>query len=34
LSAGRAKGLLNRAQISEDNVTALAIGQEITGHSK
>jgi ABC-type sugar transport system ATPase subunit len=34
LNAGRAKGLLNRAQISEDNVTALAIGQEITGNSK
>jgi ABC-type sugar transport system ATPase subunit len=34
LSAGRAKGLLNRAQIKEDNVTALAIGQEITGDSK
>jgi ribose transport system ATP-binding protein len=31
LSAGRAKGLLNRAQINEDNITALAIGQEITG---
>jgi ribose transport system ATP-binding protein len=34
LNAGRAKGLLNRAQISEDNVTALAIGQDITGDSK
>jgi ABC-type sugar transport system ATPase subunit len=34
LNAGRAKGLLNRAQISEDNLTALAIGQEITGNSK
>jgi ribose transport system ATP-binding protein len=33
LSAGRAKGLLNRAQIDENNVTALAIGQEITGNS-
>lgn len=31
LSAGRSKGVLNRAQINEDNVTALAIGQEITG---
>jgi ribose transport system ATP-binding protein len=31
LSAGRTKGLLDRAQISEDNITALAIGQEITG---
>jgi ribose transport system ATP-binding protein len=31
LSAGRMKGLLNRAQINEDNVTALAIGQELTG---
>jgi ABC-type sugar transport system ATPase subunit len=31
LSAGRVKGLLNRAQINEDNVTALAIGQELTG---
>jgi ABC-type sugar transport system ATPase subunit len=29
LSAGRAKGVLNRAQINEDNVTALAIGREI-----
>jgi ABC-type sugar transport system ATPase subunit len=29
LSAGRTKGLLDRAQISEDNITALAIGQEI-----
>jgi ABC-type sugar transport system ATPase subunit len=34
LSAGRAKGLLGRAQINEDNVTALAIGQEITGSSQ
>src|ERR1700751_3482427 len=34
LSAGRTKGLLNRAQINEDNVTALAIGQEITGKGK
>jgi len=31
LNAGRTKGLLNRVQINEDNVTALAIGQEITG---
>jgi ribose transport system ATP-binding protein len=31
LSAGGTKGLLNRAQITEDNITALAIGQEITG---
>jgi ribose transport system ATP-binding protein len=31
LSAGRTKGLLDRTQISEDNITALAIGQEITG---
>ena len=31
LSVGRTKGLLDRAQITEDNVTALAIGQEITG---
>jgi ribose transport system ATP-binding protein len=30
LSAGRTKGLLDRAQINEDNITALAIGQEIT----
>jgi ABC-type sugar transport system ATPase subunit len=30
LSVGRAKGVLNRAQINEDNVTALAIGREIT----
>jgi len=29
LSAGRVKGLLDRAQITEDNITALAIGQEI-----
>ena len=29
LGAGRAKGVLNRAQINEDNVTALAIGREI-----
>ena len=34
LSAGRMKGLLDRAQINEDNVTALAIGQEITGDSQ
>jgi ABC-type sugar transport system ATPase subunit len=34
LSAGRAKGVLNRAQINEDNVTALAIGQEITESSE
>jgi ABC-type sugar transport system ATPase subunit len=34
LSAGRAKGLLNRAQITEDNITALAIGQEITGDNQ
>ena len=33
LSASRTKGLLNRAQISEDNITALAIGQEITGNN-
>jgi ribose transport system ATP-binding protein len=33
LSAGHMKGLLDRAQINEDNITALAIGQEITrGH--
>ena len=32
LIAGRTKGVLNRAQINEDNVTALAIGQEITDH--
>ena len=31
LSGGRVKGLLDRAQISEENVTALAVGQEITG---
>jgi ribose transport system ATP-binding protein len=31
LSAGRTKGLLDRAHISEDNITALAIGQEIAG---
>ena len=31
LSAGRMKGLLNRVRINEDNVTALAIGQELTG---
>jgi ABC-type sugar transport system ATPase subunit len=30
LSAGRIKGLLDRAQMTEDNITALAIGQEIT----
>lgn len=34
LSAGRTKGLLNRAQITEDNITALAIGQEITGDNQ
>jgi ribose transport system ATP-binding protein len=34
LSAGRMKGLLDRAQINEDNITALAIGQEITGDSQ
>jgi ribose transport system ATP-binding protein len=34
LSAGRTKGLLDRAQISEDNITALAIGQEITGDNQ
>jgi ribose transport system ATP-binding protein len=34
LSAGQAKGLLDRVQISEDNITALAIGQEITGNSQ
>jgi ribose transport system ATP-binding protein len=34
LSAGRTKGLLNRAQITEDNITALAIGQEITGDNR
>jgi ribose transport system ATP-binding protein len=34
LSAGRAKGMLNRAQIDENNLTALAIGQEITGNSQ
>jgi len=34
LSAGRTKGLLDRAQINEDNITALAIGQEITGDSQ
>jgi ABC-type sugar transport system ATPase subunit len=34
LSAGRAKGLLDRSQISEDNITALAIGQEITRDSQ
>jgi ribose transport system ATP-binding protein len=34
LSAGRMKGLLDRAQINEDNITALAIGQEITGDSE
>jgi ABC-type sugar transport system ATPase subunit len=34
LSAGRMKGLLDRAQISEDNITALAIGQEITGDNQ
>jgi hypothetical protein len=28
------KGLLDRAQINEDNITALAIGQEITGDSQ
>jgi ribose transport system ATP-binding protein len=33
LSAGQAKGLLDRAQISEDNITALAIGQQITEDS-
>jgi ABC-type sugar transport system ATPase subunit len=31
LSVGRTKGLLDRAQITENNITALAIGQEITG---
>jgi ribose transport system ATP-binding protein len=34
LSAGRTKGLLDRAQINEDNITALAIGQEITGDNQ
>jgi ribose transport system ATP-binding protein len=34
LSAGRTKGLLDRAQISEDNITALAIGQEIRGDER
>ena len=34
LSAGQAKGLLDRVQIGEDNITALAIGQEITGDSQ
>ncbi len=34
LSAGRTKGLLDRAQISEDNITALAIGQEISGDNE
>jgi len=34
LSAGRTKGLLNRAQISENNITALAIGQEIPGDNE
>jgi ABC-type sugar transport system ATPase subunit len=34
LSAGQAKGLLDRTQISEDNITALAIGQAITGDSQ
>jgi len=29
LSAGRTRGLLDRAQINEDNITALAIGQQI-----
>jgi ribose transport system ATP-binding protein len=31
LGAGRTKGLLDRAHISEHNITALAIGQEIAG---
>jgi ABC-type multidrug transport system ATPase subunit len=31
LSSGRMKGLLDRAQINEDNVTALAIGGQVLG---
>jgi len=34
LSAGRMKGLLDRAQINEANITALAIGQEIRADDK
>ncbi len=34
LTAGRVNGLLNRTQISEDNITALAIGQEIAGDDR
>jgi len=34
LSAGQTKGLIDRAQINEDNITALAIGQPITGDSQ
>jgi ABC-type sugar transport system ATPase subunit len=34
LNAGRATGMLNRAQINEDNITALAIGQAITEESQ
>jgi len=34
LNVGRMKGLLDRAQINEDNITALAIGQEIRADDK
>lgn len=34
LSAGRTSGLLDRAQINEDNIIALAIGQRIIGDNR
>jgi ABC-type sugar transport system ATPase subunit len=34
LNKGRATGMLNRAQMNEDNITALAIGQAITEESR
>ena len=34
LSRGRMNGLLDRTQINEDNITALAIGQQITADNQ